>query len=326
MNRVLCTLAMLGLAALAFGQRPGPPPVEQGQRPQDGPLRILKWVIDSAPKQRFSGQRTMELVVEGQPVQLVEFVWRDGHKTRIEYPENSPRKGFIIVEREGERLEFDPGRNEIRRRRGDMGGPDFVLERIRGAFSQGHVRVFEFESADVAGRKTIGLSVSDPQGNVAQKFWIDREKGVILAAVQYGRGGERRGYFEFTRINFEPTFPQGAFDIVRRGARLVDEASGPQVPWKVVVPTWLPDGFRETSRNVRQAGGHQVLVIHYSDGRRHMTLFQAPGRREFVLPPREASQGKTLMSGRVGDVWVAVLADLDARAVDAVLKSLRASE
>ncbi len=327
MTRWIGILVASVILGSVYAQRPGPgAPEPQGRTPQDGPGRILLWVIESAPKQRFSGQRTVELILEGRPVQLVEFVWKDGLRSRTEYPENSPRRGFIIVEKQGERLEYDPRRNEIRRRRGDPGGADFMLARIRTAFSRGEIRLTEFESAEIAGRKTLGIAVGDREGNIAQKFWIDREKGIILAAVQYGRGGERRGYYEYTRISYSPTFPEGAFDIVRQGAKVIDEPAGPQVPWKVVLPTWLPPGFRETSRNVRQAGDQPVLVVHFSDGRRHITVFQSQGRREGVVPPREASQGKVLMSGRVGDVWVAVLSDLEARAVDAVLKSLRASD
>lgn len=311
------------LAVASVAQRPSGPP---SQGPRDGPARVLRWVVEMAPKQRFAGQRTVELIVEGQPVQLVEYVWRDGLRTRIEYPNNSPRRGFIVVERAGERLEFDPGRNEIRRRRVEPGGPDFVLSRIREAFARGELRVFEFDAADVAGRKAIGLAVADQHGNVAQRFWIDREKGVVLAAVQYGRGGERRGYFEYTRINFSPNFPEGAFNIVRQGARIVDEDPAQHVPWRVVMPTWLPPGFQETSRVLRKAGDRAVLMIHFSDGRSHLTLFQAPGTRDGVLPPREATAGKVLISGKLGDVWVALLSDLDARTVEAVMRSLRVSD
>lgn len=322
MRHLIAIVVVLAIGT-AFAQRPGPPPARS---PQDGPARVLRWVVESAAKQRFAGQRKLGLIVEGQPVQLVEFVWRDGLKTRIEYPEDSLRRGFIVVERMGERLEFDPRKNEIRRRKGDPSGPDFVLGRIRDAFARGEIRVVEFDAADVAGRKSMGLAVADARGNVAQRFWIDREKGIVLAAVQYGRSGERRGYFEYTRINFNPSFPEGAFNIVRQGARIVDDAEGHDVPWRVVLPTWLPPGFKETSRAMREAGAKSVLTIHFSDGRSHMTLFQAPGTREGVLPPREVAAGKVLMSGQVGNIWVALLSDLDAKTVDAVMKSLRASD
>lgn len=197
-----------------------------------------------------------------------------------------------------------------------------MLHRIREALQRGELRVLTFEGAQVAGRPTIGLAVADGHGNIAQRFWIDAEYALVLKVIQYGRGGEERGRVEFTRLDYNPVFPEGAWQIQRAGARIVNEGEPGPVPWKVLEPTWLPKGFYETNRAVRDVNGRPVFMIHYTDGTRHISIFQSQGGREDTLPPKVRDEGLSIISGRIGGVWVAVVGDIDVQLLERVLKSL----
>jgi outer membrane lipoprotein-sorting protein len=291
---------------------------------QDRPARWLQYAIESFPRQRFSGTRVTEVIVGDRRQSVVEYVWRDGFNSRIEYPENSFRRGWIVVERRDVRLEYDPHRNEIRRspiNRDPAAGGQF-LERVRLAFRNGQLKLSEFDGGEVAGRRSTGLTISDVNGNIAQRFWIDVERGNVLRVVQYGRGGEERGRFEFQRLNYQPDINPDLFQINRQGAKIVDEPAA-EVPWRPLLPTWLPDGFREAGRNTRQSPGGPVLMLHYTNGSQHISVFQGRGKKEDILPPRGRENHLNLLSARVGDLWVAVLGDVPTPALERVLKSLR---
>ncbi|MCH8274446.1 MAG: hypothetical protein IH851_06635 [Armatimonadetes bacterium] len=310
----LVAIALVALtAAGAAAQRPA--------RPQAEALQHLKRVIDAQAHLHFAGTRTVEIIVNGERVRITEFVKRDGLRSRTDYPKDSFRRGFIVVERAGERLEYVPGLNEIRKGRGGRERTTVNLGRLREAIVQGRARLVSFDGGVVAGRHAVGVAVSDARGNVAQRLWIDSEKGLVLKAVQYGRGGSVLGGFEFTRVDYKPRpFPKGTFEIRRIGARVVN-VQPPRVNWRVLRPAWMPNGLRQAGEYLRRLDRREVFLTHFTDGHRHLTIFQSPGPP--IRIPHPADPDIKVQTLRRRNMWLVAIGNLEPATLRRVLESLR---
>lgn len=305
---------LVGVEALAQ-RRPPPPPPSRA-------LELLRRCARMQPQLRFSGERTVELVVDGERQVLTEFVLRDGLRSRTTYPENSPRRGFVVLEIPEGRWEFNPIRNEIRRsppRRDEA--IQLLVEQLRAA-ENGRLTVQPLEQLTIAGVKAVGVGIGDASGNLGRKMWLDPESGLILKAVQVGRVGQRLAAFEFKRVNYEPVIRPGDFEPLRReGAKYITDEPDFDVPWEVMAPAWLPPGFEPSGRGLRNLGGRPVVLLHYSDGRRHFTVFQSNGPRPPELPPRPARDINSRAS-RSGDVWSVAMGNLDGETLERVVQSI----
>src|SRR5438094_251063 len=62
---------------------------------------------------KYSGERTVEFKHGPDRASHVEYVLKDGIRTRIEFPDDSEYKGQIIVDDGQQRLHYYPDRNEI---------------------------------------------------------------------------------------------------------------------------------------------------------------------------------------------------------------------
>lgn len=315
--RLVALMASLAILATAVAQRPNHPPPP----PPDGPMQILKRIMDAQASLRFAGTRVIRVFLEGRRVELSEVVLRSGLDSRTTYPENSPRAGYIVVERRGQRLEYDPGRNEIRRGRGGRDLAVQLLQQLIELVKQGHVGVQEFPGGQVAGRPTVGILFRDRNGNVARKFWIDHRTGLVLKGEQYGRGGDYQGGFEFVRVNYEPVFNPNWLNLPE--VPVVDEDFGIDVPWRIRVPTWIPEGFHETGRGLRRLRGADVVLIHFSNGKDHFSIFQSETRVNLEVPKQGPERVLNFESVRDGPLWAAVVGSLERETLRKILKSLR---
>jgi hypothetical protein len=286
-------------------------------------MEMLRRAVRQQPQLRYSGERMVELVVDGDRRVLTEFVLRDGPRARITYPEDSPRRGFVVVETDEGRWEFNPTKNEIRRSRPQRGEAIHLLGGLVRAVEEGRFRAMPLEPDNVAGRRASGVAISDAKGNVARRLWIDAETGLILKAEQFGRVGERLASFAFRRVNFDPVIRPGDFGPIRReGAKIVNDEQDFDVPWTVRVPSWLPPGFEESGRGLRSVGTRPVLLIHYSDGTRHFSLLQAAGRTAPEPDTDRPARGVNLRQIRLGDVWFVVVGNLEPETLDRVVQSI----
>lgn len=310
MKIVLCCL---GLALLGSVWAQSPPP--------NRALGVLERSFAAQPSLRFAGVRMLEVRSGPHPKKIIEYVLRDGMNTRITFPEDSPRRGFVIVERGDERITFDPHLNEIRHSRGVRIEAVGQLGRVIRGVRDGAIRAQLFQGGEVAGRPTVGVSLSDGHRNVARKYWIDEQTGLILRGEQYDRVGYPMGSFEFTRLNFNPQIPEGAFVLRRAGAKVVEESLDIQVPWPIFRPTWVPEGFEEIGHSIRRLGPVEVVVMHYTDGRKHFSIFQGQGRQIPRIPlEREEWVSR---SQRVERNWLVAIGNVASETLERVLRSVR---
>jgi hypothetical protein len=289
-----------------------------GQDAQD----IIARAVRSQPVLRYKGVRTVDVVVDGKPVRLVEIVSRDQDRSRTTYPADSPRKGFIIVESPRERWEYNASRNEVRRLPGHR-LDHMMLRELMRSLVEGRVRAVAEEPESIAGRRTRRVKVADPQGNTMRRMWVDAT-GMILKSEQFGPRGRKLAGFVFTRIDLDPTFGYDEFE--RPGpkdARVVERPQDFDVEWRVRTPDWLPENFAEVGRGLRRLADRPVVMLHFSDGRKNFTVFQGQGS----TPPdmgRESGRPGMADASRVFDgLWFVGVGRVEKSTLERVLKSIK---
>lgn len=285
------------------------------------PEELLQKVVRTQPKLRFSGTRKIETILRGDRIRWVEYVLRSGMRLRITYPEDSPRHGFVVIQNGRERLEYNPHTNQILR---TVPKKLELIERLghlREAAKNKRITLRLFDSEPIASRPTHGLLIADKQGNIAQKYWIDRETGLILKAVLFDKSGAEHASFEFLRVNYNPIIKESDFRIRMNSPHI--EPKNPQPEFRALTPTWLPEGVREVERVVRAHDGRQILMIHFSDGVHHISLFQSPGKEPPPLPPGASRRGVNICKTNRNSLWVVAIGNLKPETLDKILLSLR---
>lgn len=280
MTRFCLLILSLSLACATFAQaRPIPRGNGQGHRagPWTVPAQVppaLRRALAAFGKIKYSGTRLVETRNEANRVRHTEFVITDGRRSRISFPDDSELKGQIIVETPKERRHYLPGRNELQimppRR-----------EQAFGRIAQLVNRRLTFETATggaIAGLQTTLVTLSDKNGNVFDKLWIEPKSGMILKREMYDRAGSIEASFEFSQVNLNPTIDRTDFVLEHKGARIITPASLLQrlIERGKYQPVQLPAGgqFNLESARIQQIAGQPVLVQHYSGGGHRVTLYQ----------------------------------------------------
>lgn len=264
-----------GVTALAVAQDVG-----RGQLPPEAPP-ILQRALRSSDTLRYTGVRLVSFRKPPDRVEFKEFIIKDGPRTRIEFPDESPYAGQIIVETPSERRHYFPDTNEIRvapPRRG------FALGRLASGPRRSEKGKIKFSTRigdKVAGRETILALVSDEKGNVLQRLWIDEATALILKREMFDAVGSPVAVFEFTRVNYSARIAPEDFVIRRVGAVVLtprDLAKRLCAEHKML-PVFLPDSSQyvlESSR-ITRIGEVPVFVQFYRRGDLRLSLYQIAG-------------------------------------------------
>jgi len=283
---------------------------------------IIAKAVRSQPGLRYKGVRTVDVVVDGKAVRLIEIVSRDRGRSRTTYPADSPRKGFVIVETPRERWEYNAARNEVRRLPGHR--PDhMMLREMMRSLAEGRMRAAAEDPESIAGRRATRVNVSDPRGNTMRRLWVDAT-GMILKSEQFGPGGRKLAGFVFTRIDLNPTFAADEFD--RPGpkdARMIDRPPSFGVEWEILTPEWLPENFSEVGRGLRRLAGRPVVMLHFSDGSKSFTVFQGQGADPPNLGREGGRPGMTHASRAFDGLWFVGIGRVEKSTLERVLKSIK---
>jgi hypothetical protein len=258
---------------------------------------LLARAVREAGHQRYAGIRLVQLRRRPKSATHEEYVSRDGAKVRIEFAEDSPFTGQIIVEDGRTRRHFLPQLNEIRvlppRR-------DEALLLVGRALRQGGMQITSSDGGLIAGRRTTLFTVADPQGNVSQRIYVDVDTALVLKRVLFDPVGTQIGYFEFTKVSYPVRLEPSLFTLVRKGALIVtpDDELVRECQNGGFNRVRIPDrlGYRlEGVRSIRMRG-ENVLAQTYSTEHGKLSLFQVR-----ALIPAER-----LWAMRRGEVHVAV--------------------
>jgi hypothetical protein len=266
----------LALLTPALAQR-GPKPPPMGVPPHP----VVEKMLKNAGKLRYSGQRIVEFKLESDRYRNVELLSIDGKRMRIEFAAGSSWAGQVIVDGPRGRLQYFPAENEIRqmpKTRDDLSGR--IVELLRRAQRE-KMTIRYADGGSILSRKTTLMEVKDPAGNVIQKLWLDNATGLGLRRELFDPVGTRIGYFEFTRLNFNPRFADSDFTIQRAGAKVVtlSDMVAREARRAGFSASILPATSGAELQVVRtlDVGGKKVLHLVYSVNNRRLSLFQTKG-------------------------------------------------
>ena len=258
---------------------------------------LLNRAVKEATHLRYTGIRRVQLRRGPGGGTHEEYVTRDGANVRVEFSEESPFAGQVIVEDGRTRRHFLPLLNEIRvlppRR-------DEALLRIGRAIRKGGLQITSSDGGVIAGRHTTLFTVADKQGNLTQRLYIDVDTALVLKRVLYDPVGSQIGYFEFVQVDYPGHISPKLFTLDRKGATIVtpNDELVRQCREGGFNLLRIPDGLGyrlEGARSLKMRG-ENVLAQTYSTSRGKLSLFQVR-----ALIPAER-----LMGMRRGDVRISV--------------------
>lgn len=287
-NRALrvgvCAL-VLGAIAIAPAQtklaglrsKPKQQPQNRQRLLRDGNGVVLL-AIKAAEKLRYGGTRVVEYMRGAKKMSHTEYVLKAGPITRVWFPDDSPFAGQIIVENKRERRQFFPAQNAIHV---TPARKEELLSRLRALLKNQSFHIFTGPGDVIAGRQTSLVTVSDGKGNVLQRIYIDPRTGMLLKRVLYDPVGAQIGYFEFTQIDYSPSYPASWDTLERKGAKIItpedigkDLAKKNDLQW-VMIPA--SENMPLENVQMRKINNLQVLHQAYQTGHGQLSLFEVKG-------------------------------------------------
>lgn len=321
---IVATLAICAIALAQPGRgRPGGPGAPGGPGPE-----LLRKMLQSQPGLRFSGTRIVEFRNGPDRVRNTEILLKDGERQRIEFSADSPNAGQIIVESGRERRQYFPDKNEIqvlRPRREEMIGRLGMLAR---QIREGGMRFRVEGGGEIAGIGTKQMILTDPQGNVVQRMWIDPDSGMLLKREIFDPVGTRIGYFEFTKVTFNPRFAPDDFRILRKGAKVVtiDDLVGRFAKRLGFSPTRIPVSEPYELEDVRPVdlGARKGMMQLYAGQRGRFSLYQISGDIDQRRLERLADGPRLdVFSWRNGERTFILVGDVGRAELERLSKTLR---
>lgn len=295
MKRFNVALGFMALATLAFAQGggPGPRPGQGGppQMPPDAPP-ILQKAMRMAMSLKFSGERVVEFRDRSDRRRYREYVLKDGPRIRVEYSDDAPQRGQIIVEDGDRRFHFRPDLNEIEV--GPARGEE-LLGRISGFAKfagERRMRVTVDNGGKVAGLDTSRVTFTDRRGNAVQRLWIHERTGLIAKRELYDEVGSVVGSFEFAKVDFSPRFRNEDFRIQRQGAKVVstEDAAIRLMKANGFLPVVLnQEGYRLEGSRLIGSREKPALQLFYRTPRGPLSMIQLKG--DVRLPMMERRGG-----------------------------------
>lgn len=270
------------------------PSVSFAQRREGGGFQfwadhpLLKKCLEASEKLRYAGIRKVTVPDGNGTKSFVERILRDGHKVRVEFPNDSPYAGQITIETPEKRLQYLPGPNEIRQ----MGGRRFDMGFRKPDGNESSTSHFAYSTqpgGKVAGHTTTRLEIRSKKDNrVYQRLWIDERKAMVLKREMFGPRGDAMGGYEFSSIRYDIRIPSSAFEINRPGAKLVTpETELRRIAQELgIAPLRIPSSEALDLVSVRKftVDGQTLLRQSYSGslGRVSLFLVKGPFKRDWI--------------------------------------------
>lgn len=282
------------------------------------PLQGRQVVLVSGPQGRV--QLEAEVVAAG-----------DG-RMRIEY-QTEPLRKVTVWEDRDRTYRFNP---ELKK----------LTVAIRRVGQQSDLHFLESHRAQVVGEETIAgrpalvVELRPKSGDRWKKLWIDSERWVTLCTEDRDAAGRVLRRTAFTQVRYlspdeapDPAvFRPNEALLARYGSAEPGDSSSrftpaelePLVGFRVLIPAWLPSGFRLEGGYLTPGfcqGSGQGVRLEYTDGLSMLTLFQCRSPR---CPGREEDAAGTAgaVYRRVGDVHALGIGELPQSQLRRVLESL----
>lgn len=307
------SVMLFGAHGSASAQRSGPSrpmsPVvspEERDRILNALPPLVRRMMTEGSQTRMAGERIVEFRARGERRRYREFIWKDGVRQRIEFSDDSPFAGQVIVETATERQQFFPDRNTIvvsvpRR--------DEILGRMMGIFRRvgaGGFRVEKEDDGMVAGIRCEQFSIRDQDGNVLQRLWIEPRSAALLKRELFDATGSRVGLTEWVRVDFSPRLRDDDFVIRRAGARVETPQSRAreEMRRRGFQEVFLPDDLGLRFLGGRVLSGRNMPDIYmqvYLSDSGQLSFFQVRGDLDLRRMREQAGRNIRVHSWTRGD-------------------------
>jgi outer membrane lipoprotein-sorting protein len=273
---------------------------------------ILVKAIEEQRVGHYTGRVLREFEKGAQNLKHQEIVFRDGKKTRIEFPPGSKYSGQIIVENGQSRLYYKPDENTlyVQPALHDESFGRLVSLARRAADKRITLNVESGER--VAGISTQQVVVHDRFNTVTQRIFIDPNSGVVLKRIVFDSLGAQTGYFMFVQINLNPgAFSASLFQLSHSGAKVVTPADSLRQVAEtegfepVVFPT--STGFQLEQSRVATIEKEKVLVESFGSDRGRVTLFELKNSVSQDRLKRMAHGDNQVYSWQRGGKWYVLI-------------------
>lgn len=260
--------------------------------PRADPLDILCQAVKAEATVPLEGKRIVRKVTEkGVVYQAVQWVVRDGPRSKTVFLSPPPLRGHLVVRLPGEGFRLFP-RRKVALVTPLPDSPDERVERRLRLIAQ-NFEVKFLGRDEVAGRRVVVLEVRRKglKGFPILRVWVDLEKKVILRTEALFPGGlsldlcfvEIRFPSRISRHEFK--LPLGGYKVIRLYSRPVTDLDALRrlSPFPLFLPARLPPGFAFESGAVGRTHRGPFVVLHFTDGIHTLSLFEwrADGRPPF---------------------------------------------
>lgn len=318
--------------------------------PQPAPNVLLERAVSADDGISYSG--TMTSVVYGRD-RVDSTVVRIDHRApsswRIWYVAPADAYGRLIVSDEKVTYQYEASTNTVYADEWSASAPA-LAESINAGRVERNYRVEAGSATTVAGRAAHSISLTSKySGALVERLWIDDKNDLVLRRETYHPDGSIVSKTNFDNIRFVTSLPKELFDLsIPQGMRLVPGATfgkaatdaaavASSLPFAIVRPDSLPDGFTLDHESVSLHDSVQTLQMVYDDGLRDFSLFEnsthnLPSFEGMTPKPIAVGDaqgqtadfgGETLVTWNAGDLNLTLVGDLSAKELAAIGASIK---
>lgn len=237
---------------------------------------VIQKIVAASRTLRFGGTRTVELRFGPDQAKHIEFVIKDGPRSRIEFPPEGTYRGQILVENEFERRHYFPDRNQLEimpPRRDEM-----VARLVKMLRKSGKPEITVTDGPRIAGIETQVVEVGGKGNHPMLRLWIDPQTYLIVKREVYGREGKPMVVTEYTKIDYNRRFRSSDFRLRVAGAKEIrprDTLAAMVAKGGFQNISLAPkDPFKLESCRIQRIGDISSLVQVYVNGDAKISLFQ----------------------------------------------------
>jgi len=274
------------------------------------PLEILRQSILARATVDFSGIRTVVIFQSGQKVQGVEQQIDCDAPDRLRITVLAPehQRGMLCLTSGQEHWEYTPSTGRVVHTE-RLSTEQLVqtrleeLQRIAGSMKMHYVGV-----ESIGGRQAHVVKIYTQAGVPVKKTWVDTERYVELKTQRFDSHGQIKSSVYYTRIDYSPSFAEGAFDFQTPSGATIVEAKRPtermsleqaeqKAGFHAVLPGYLPPGYRFCANRtaVIDVNGKATIWLSFSNGADSFSVFERPATG--TLDPVEHERSITWQRG-----------------------------
>jgi outer membrane lipoprotein-sorting protein len=318
--------------------------------PQPSAIDMLQKAVAADDAVSYSG--TMTTIVYGRD-RTDSTVVRLDHGApsawRMWYVAPVDAYGRLIISNEKVTYQYEASTNTVYADDWSASAPP-LAESIDAARVEHNYRIETGPSTTVAGRAAHGISLTSKySGVLIGRLWVDDQTDLILRRESYHADGSIASKSSFDNVRIVKSLPKELFDLsIPQGMRLVQGATfgkaatddatlASSLPFSIVRPESLPDGFTLDHDSVSMHDGVQTLQIVYDDGLRDFSLFENATAKlptfEGVTPKKldvggtdgyaADFGGETLVTWNAGKLNLTLVGDLTAKELAAIGASIK---